>query len=309
MRAVRATHTALAAGGFLALALLPCARADTVTLDNGKSLEGHVIDNGDTIVIELAQGTVRLPKARVRAITYKVTAQDEFRERVAGIRADLENDKLTASQAAERFFALAQWAGDNGLLRARTEALKMALDADPEHAGARGASGFVLQDGRWITKAERNQALGFVLYEGQWVPAEAAREAEEAKDAARQKQLGADRAEADQRVKEAQAGKLEAERDLLDAQREQLQDQRDWRWRYGRAYSSPWFACDSISLGSGCLSSYSQYRPSVVLPKVYRVEAKPSPNVGSGYTSAGKPSTSPGQRPSTPNKITPVLGR
>jgi hypothetical protein len=175
-----------AAACLCALAVLCAARADTVTLDNGRTLEGHVIDNGDTITIEMAQGTVKIAKSRVKSITAKDTPEDEFRRRMDEVRAAIRTEKLTVAEAAARYFALAEWAGEQKLARARTEALKQALELDPEHVGARKASGFVWHAERWMTRAERNQALGMVFYQGKWVPPEAKEDAERAKEAARQ---------------------------------------------------------------------------------------------------------------------------
>ncbi|MGD0091273.1 MAG: hypothetical protein ABSE73_15255, partial [Planctomycetota bacterium] len=165
----------------LALVLPSLLRADTVTLDNGRTLEGHVIDNGDSITIEMSQGSVKLAKARVKSISSKVTAEDEFRRRYAGIQAELEKHKLERADAAENFFELAQWAGEQGLSRGRAEALGRALDLDPDHAAAREASGYVWYNDRWVTKAERNQLLGFVLREGRWVTPESLKEANQTK--------------------------------------------------------------------------------------------------------------------------------
>jgi len=240
MRVLGSSSSLPAAVCLLALAAAVLARADTVTLDNGKALEGHVIDKGDSIILEMAQGSVKIAKSRIKSISSKVTPQDEFRCRFAGIQAAVEAHKLEPADAAGRFFVLAEWAGEQGLARGRADALRRTLDLDPEHAGAREACGFVLQDGRWLTKTERNKELGFVLHEGQWVSPEAAREAQQAREAARQKQREAERAEAEARRKKAEAEKLEAERDLAAARQERLEDSRSPRWGYNRNNFGPW---------------------------------------------------------------------
>jgi len=244
----------------LALAAAFLARADTVILDNGKTLEGHVIDNGNSITIEMAQGTVKLAKSRVRSIVSKVTPQDEFSRKFAEIQAAIAAHEIEPGAAAERFFALATWAGEQGLSRGRAEALKRALDLDPEHAGAREACGYVLKDGRWLTKAERNQELGFVFYEGQWVSPEAVREAKRAKEAAQQKQREAERAAAQRRRKRAEAEELATERELADVRRERLEESGPLYYGYNRNSLSPWF-------WSGAVSPWSQSWP--VIPYSY----------------------------------------
>jgi len=235
---VREAFSLLAlAAGLLALAAVSLARADTVTLDNGKTLEGHVIDKGDSIILEMAQGSVKIAKSRVKSISSKVTPQDEFRRRFAEIQSAVVAHELEPAEAAERFFVLAEWAGAQGLARGRAEALKRTLDLNPEHAGAREACGYVLQDGRWLTYAERNKELGLVLYEGQWVPPEAAQEARQAQEAALQKQREAERAAAERRRKNAEAEKLEAERDLAAQRREEARA--PW-YGYNRHNRGPW---------------------------------------------------------------------
>jgi hypothetical protein len=175
-----ARHGRKLAGLLLALAALFFQRqpavADVVVLTNGKSLEGRVTRDGDTIVIEMAQGSVRIPRDKVRSIEPKRTPLDEFAERRQAILQNQTTAKISLSDAAEEWFLLANWAAEQKLSRAREECLKNALAADSDHAGARRASGYVLQDGRWMTFMERYQALGFVLFEGHWVPHEAADE-------------------------------------------------------------------------------------------------------------------------------------
>jgi hypothetical protein len=211
---VRGRFPLVTAGAcLLALAAPAWVQADTVTLDNGKILEGHVIDNGDSITIEMSQGSVTLAKSRVKSISVKVTPQDEFRRRYAEIQTELEGHKQERADAAERFLALSQWAGEQGLPRGREEALRRALDLDPDNAAAREAGGYVPYNGRWVTKAERNQLLGFVLHEGQWVTPEAAQEAHQAKEAVQQKKRQADRAEPPRRPKPAETDWDETERD------------------------------------------------------------------------------------------------
>ena len=79
--------------------------------------------------------------------------------------------------------------------------------------------------GKWLTLAERNQALGLVHFEGQWITPEAMNDIKLARDEERTRKANLDRLQAEADLKEAQAEKLSAERDLLRAQREQLNQQ------------------------------------------------------------------------------------
>lgn len=147
--------------------------ADVVVLTNGKSLEGRVTRDGDSIVIDMAQGQVRVPRDKVRSIQPKRTPLDEYAEKRQQIQQDFTNGKILAPEAADRWYDVAVWAGELNLTRPREEALKNTLSLNADHEEARKASGFFKHDGKWLTFTERNIALGFVFFEGRWVPPEA----------------------------------------------------------------------------------------------------------------------------------------
>ena len=216
---------AVVACGFL---ISPIAHSDTVTLDNGKTLEGRVTDDGTTVTIELAQGVVKLSKSRVVAIEPKNTLPDEFALRSQQIRKQAEEGGLTGQAQAELWFQLAMWAGDKRLPMARTEALKRAIELNPDHAAARKESGFVYHDGRWMTLTERNQSLGMVMLEGKWVPKEAYDDAKRLKEEREQRERDED---ADRRLKQAETEKLEAEKKLLDARRDEIASRPHYYYR------------------------------------------------------------------------------
>ncbi|HYG76313.1 MAG TPA: hypothetical protein VEK08_15010 [Planctomycetota bacterium] len=214
--------------------------ADTVILDNGKELEGRVSDDGTTVTIELAQGVVKIAKSRVVAIEPKITVPDEFAQRSADIRKAAAAEKLSATEQAERWFELSQWAAERNLQRYRDEALKKTVELNPDHARARSGLGFVKHDGAWITLVERNQRMGLVLHEGRWVPREAREEARRAKEEREQKERDD---EADIRRKEAETEKLEAERRLIESQRAALEAERSRpRYVYTSAPLFPFYA-------------------------------------------------------------------
>lgn len=205
------------------------ARSDTVTLDNGKQLEGRVTSDGTTVTIEMAQGIVKLNKSRVVAIERKNTPSDEFADRAQKIRTQAETDKLDATTQADLWFQLAMWADEKRLPMARTEALKKTLEFNPDHAAARKSSGFVFHEGRWMTLNERNQSLGLVMLEGKWVPKEAYDDAKRLKAEREQRERDA---EADRRLKEAETQRLEAEKRLLDARRDEIAERSRPRYVY-----------------------------------------------------------------------------
>ena len=227
------------AGAVIACGFLfsPFAFSDTVTLDNGKTLEGRVTDDGTTITIELAQGIVKLSKSRVVAIEPKTTLPDEFAQRSEKIRVQAQDNGLTAEAQSELWYQLAMWAGEKRLQMARTEALKKAIELNPDNAAARKESGFVFHEGRWMTMTERNQSLGMVMLEGKWVPKEAYDEAKRLKEEREQRERDED---ADRRLKQAETEKLEAEKKLLDARREEIASRSHYAYR-----ASVWSGFDS----------------------------------------------------------------
>ena len=216
--ALARTLAVICAGGLLSFA----ARADIVLLKNGKALEGRVTEDGERVIVEMAQGRVVVARTQVKAITRKLTLQDEFAQRSSELQKKIQDEQPEAQAEADLWFALAEWAGQQQLVRVRSELLKKVLALDPEQAPAREASGYVRHDGRWVTPAERNQALGLIKLDGQWVSREALEDSARAKDLLRKKDLQERQEIADVRLKEAEAKKLEAERALLDAQRDSL---------------------------------------------------------------------------------------
>lgn len=149
------------------------AKADVVVLTNGKTLEGRVTREGDSVVIELAQGVIRIPSDKVRAIQPKRTALDEYADRRAELQKEVADGKLPRAKAADRWFELSEWAAGHNFTRAREECLKLTLEMDTNHAAARKAKGFVEHNGKWVSFAERNSSMGFVQFKGRWVPPEA----------------------------------------------------------------------------------------------------------------------------------------
>jgi hypothetical protein len=208
-----------------ALAAIFCCRAhaDTVTLTNDKVLEGKVTDDGVTVTIEMSRGTVKVPKSKVKSIVIKDTPQDEYNRRAAEILNNEKAGKLEALPEADAWYELSEWAEKKDLVKARREALQKALELNPDHAAAREASGFVFYDHRWMTQAERYQAMGFVHVDGKWLPPEALQDASRARDEQRAREERDEQVRADTALKDAQARKLDAETQLLQARIEREQ--------------------------------------------------------------------------------------
>lgn len=150
----------------LALALAAClvlpARADLVELDNGNTLEGRVVTEGDEVVIEMGHGRIAVPKERVVRIVRQETPGERFDAYIEGLDAT----------DAKAHWELAEWARERGLRDERRRVLERLLAIDPDHEPARKALGFFRFQNRWVTEDEYMAALGFVRHENRWVSRE-----------------------------------------------------------------------------------------------------------------------------------------
>jgi hypothetical protein len=200
-------------GLIVCVALMACAnlRADTVTLTNGKVLEGRVTEDGDKIIVELPFGVIKLNRSQVRSIVTKATVQDELAERRAALQKKLAEETPPAKAAAQLWFELAKWAGERELTHAQNELLRTVIALDSEHAGARKAQGYVQHNGRWMSRAERNQALGFVQIDKKWISPEALADLQRLREAKRQKELKQRQESLKLRARELDVKRREAE--------------------------------------------------------------------------------------------------
>jgi len=137
--------------------------ADTVELENGGRLTGRILeDDGAGIKIETVGGVVELPRARIKAVRYEPSAQEQY-EQILPLYRD----------SAEDQFRLGLWCRRHKLHRQRQAHLERAVQLDPDHAGARKALGFHDYNGRWVTFDEKMKLSGRVRYRGRWMlPAE-----------------------------------------------------------------------------------------------------------------------------------------
>src|SRR5581483_6953261 len=86
------------------------------------------------------------------------------------------------------------------------------LKVDPDHAGARAALGYILDNGRWITEDDQMRAKGMVKFQGRWMtPADKVRAEAELQDKLAKAKEAAKKAEEEKQA--ARAAKLQAERD------------------------------------------------------------------------------------------------
>ncbi len=187
---------------FLLLAL-PAA-ADTVRLKNGSTLEGKVIVDGDSVVVEMDFGRVTVKKTDIAKITYDVSPLQELEKKLAE----------TKSDDAEALYKLGVWARERELEVNAKELFGKVVAINTDHDGARTALGFRKHEGRWLVEADWYAAQGMVKYRGAWMKREEIEKLELAKDESER------RNRTDNKLVDAQAELLRAQADLAKAQAE-----------------------------------------------------------------------------------------
>lgn len=116
------------------------ARADYFHLIEGGRIEGEVVsETEETYTIRTAMGVFDIEKARVVERVISVSPWARY-----------EAEKSKHPDTADGHFAMAQWCRRNGLRADQKTHLTRAIELDPNHADARSALGYVLQDGRWV---------------------------------------------------------------------------------------------------------------------------------------------------------------
>jgi hypothetical protein len=150
--------------GLLTLAAA-AARADTVYLVGGGTVEGVVTVKDGTVTVRHAFGCVTLDASLVERIEQGECALGAFEKAFAAVTARTPNP-------AARVWELRAWCLKQGLtVQART-CEERALEFDPDFEAARRALGFVRHQGAWLTRDEFQRAQGKVLCEGMWVTPE-----------------------------------------------------------------------------------------------------------------------------------------
>jgi hypothetical protein len=156
---------------FAAAALTPVtATADSVYLKNGQSFEGvEAVVSGDTVRIDLAIGSMRLPMSKVARIEEVGSTLGEYRE----LEAALHHERGDAAGWLE----LARWARahefDAGAQKAALTAAR--LDPDlPALESVMSGLGYVRDEKarEWVPYADAMRRQGLVEDGGAWVTPE-----------------------------------------------------------------------------------------------------------------------------------------
>ncbi len=115
-------------------------RGDILVLTDGRTFEGQVTRNGQTVLIDLPYGTLRFPAHEVLEIQRRATPQEQYESRLGQIDPNDPND------LAE----LARWAQDHQLDREALALHERVVDLAPDNPQARKALGQIRIDDRWV---------------------------------------------------------------------------------------------------------------------------------------------------------------
>lgn len=203
--------------------------ADEVFLHGGAKFTGRVVEQTETMItVNIGDGIVGLPMSRVERVVKGRSPLDDYEERAGRLE---PND-------VDAWRKLGRWASQQGLSAQAREAYQNVMAAAPADAEARQALGYVLHDGRWLTKEESYRARGYVKHEGEWMTPSEAQTAQAnaaAEDARREAELRA--VEAEVAAIQAEARAEEAERERLEREEEErnrLNYPVNWGgWGYG----------------------------------------------------------------------------
>jgi hypothetical protein len=159
----------------LALVGTQSLEAHTVTLTDGKVLEGRVVEENEReVVVETTfAGRQAVPRDRVRAVDKSAPP----------LREQLAYRFEQAGTDAARLWDVHAWAKGAGFKEELVGLLESIVAAKPDDARARKALGHEKVDGRWMSPAEKERhaaeqhaaamrAKGLVEHEGRWITPE-----------------------------------------------------------------------------------------------------------------------------------------
>lgn len=180
------------ANGFatLLLAAAGVAHADEVHLQGGSVIEGRATRDGDTVIVRMESGEIRLPADSVQRID-KSEASDAIAQRR---RAAL------APRDVRGRIELAAYCREHDLRATERALLEEVIAIEPNQAEARRLLGYVRTDQGWVDRSAQQQAARDAEHEV-WLARARAREREQARAdvererdlATRQMQLDAER--------------------------------------------------------------------------------------------------------------------
>lgn len=193
---------AVCAAGAVALLLSAAGvRADDVHLHGGSSIEGRATRDGDTVVVRVESGVIRLPAESVERID-KAEASDDVAQR--------RRAKLAPRDIQGRL-ELAAYCRDHDLKATERALLEEVIALEPNHAEARRLLGFVRTEQGWVERRVQEQRSRDADNEA-WLARQRAAERDQARAeldrerelATRQMQLDAERMRSERQRREAE---------------------------------------------------------------------------------------------------------
>jgi hypothetical protein len=135
----------------LALLAIPGASADELHLKNGNVLEGTLVRETETHYVfrVTGMGEQEIAKDQVREVVRTKTVYGEY----------LEKRKAVDEDDAEARYRLGLWCEEHELREEAEKEFEAAVEADPDHPGARRKLGFVRFEEEWVTERRRWQLL------------------------------------------------------------------------------------------------------------------------------------------------------
>lgn len=199
--------------------------ADEVHLQGGAVFSGRIVEQTEAMVtVEIGDGVVGVPMSRVESIVKGRSPLDEYDERATRLKAE----------DADGWRSLGRWASQQGLSAQSRQAYQKVLDIAPDDPEARGALGFVLLDGRWMTEEDSFRARGYVKVHGEWMTRS---EAQMEESAATSEQA---RQDAEQRANQAEADKILAESRAEKAEERAQEAEQTDVWNQTPVYWGGW---------------------------------------------------------------------
>lgn len=136
----------------------PPAKADVLELEDGRLVEGVVVQVGDAYHVQSRFGASTIPAARVRRHVKARPVDEQVREHLASLAPD----------DAENRALLARWLTGIGREEEGRAMATAVLELDPESAVAHEVLGHVRHEGLWCTPDEAKRADGLEKHGDRW---------------------------------------------------------------------------------------------------------------------------------------------
>ncbi len=222
----RRVRCALCATGPVVLLLLAAAaQADEVHLQGGSTIEGRATRDGDTVVVRVESGVIRLPADSVARID-KAEASDDVAQRR---RAALGPREIKGR------LELAAYCRDHDLKSTERALLEEVIELEPNHAEARRLLGYVRSEHGWVQRRVQEQQARDADNEA-WLARQRARERDQARvDADRERDLAT-------RQMQLESERMRSERQRREAEqraRDEVYSSYPYGYGYAPVYAAP----------------------------------------------------------------------